>query len=303
MTAQADRQAIATKLSDPDQEIRLAAARELAGDINASDVQLIRTALAREDVSWVRQALTDALTNALLLATPDRELGDSPLGSNLKREGYVQALRDVTRELAHELSPLIGALDYFAATEMENAYDDSKTAKAVERLRGAIEAIRNLSSAAGQPRYEEVVLSECMAGIIEAENQASVPISQSGDVELVVRGDQALIDLAISNGLRNAVEATLSLPGVDPEQRPIVLAWGETDIDYWITVRDEGTGLPESRDRAFELGVTNKSDHLGMGLAIARSAASSLEGTLDLRAGDHDGTVFELRWPKGVAGN
>jgi signal transduction histidine kinase len=297
---QADRQAIAAKLSDPDQEIRLAAARELAGDIDAGDVQLIRTALASEDVSWVRQALTAALTNALLLATPDRELADTPLGTNLKREGYVHALRDVTRELAHELSPLIGALDYFAATEMEG-YDDSKTAKAVERLRGAIEAIRNLSSAAARPRYVEVILSECIAGIIEAENKAGVPLSQSGDTELVVRGDQALIDLAISNGLRNAVEATLALPGVDPEHRPIVLAWGETDIDYWITVRDEGTGLPDSRDRAFELGVTNKSDHLGMGLAIARSAASSLGGTLDLRAAEDEGTVFELRWPKGVA--
>jgi signal transduction histidine kinase len=301
LTLQADRQTIATKLSDPDQEIRLSAARELAADIAAGDVQLIRTALASEEVSWVRQALTEGLANALVLATPDRELADTQLGTSLKREGYVQALRDVTRELAHELSPLIGALDYFAATEMEESYDDSKTAKAVERLRGAIEAIRNLSSAAGQPRYEEVVLSECVAGIIEAEGQTGVPVSQSGDSELVVRGDQALLDLAISNGLRNAIEATLSLPNVNPEQRPIVIAWGETDIDYWITVRDEGIGLPESRDRAFELGVTNKSEHLGMGLAIARSAASSLEGTLDLRAGDHEGTVFELRWPKSGA--
>jgi signal transduction histidine kinase len=293
----ADRNAIAAALSDPDQEVRLAAAREIASDVAAGDVQLLRAALVKEEVSWVRQTLSEALGNALLLASPDREDAESRFEVNLRQEGYVQALRDVTRELAHELSPLIGALDYFAASEFES-YDESKTAQALERLRGAVEALRKLSSAAGKPKYEEVVLSECLAGIVEAENKTGVPISISGDDELVVRGDRALIDLAISNGLRNAVEATQGLDGVDPTLRPIVVAWGETDIDYWITVRDEGTGLPEARDRAFELGVTNKSEHLGMGLAIAKSAAASLGGVLDLRAAQHEGTVFELRWPK-----
>ncbi len=293
----ADRQAIEAALSDADQEIRLAAARKLSADVSAADVQLLRGALAKEEVSWVRQTLGEALSNALLLATPEREILDPFLGANLKREGYVHAVRDVTRELAHELSPLIGALDYFASTELET-YDESKTGKAVERLRGAIEAIRNLSSAAASPKYEEIVLADCVGSIIEAENWAGVPISRSGDAELVVHGDQALIDLAVSNGLRNAAEATTALEGVDPIQRPIVVAWGETDIDYWITIRDEGSGLPESRDRAFELGVTNKSGHLGMGLAIAGSAASSLGGTLNLHAAEREGTVFELRWPK-----
>lgn len=293
----ADRGAIEAALGDAEQEVRLAAARQLSADVSAADVRLIRAALAKEDVSWVRQTLSEALSNALLLATPDREVVDPLLGANLKREGYVHALRDVTRELAHELSPLIGALDYFAATELES-YDDSKTAKAVDRLRGAVEAIRNLSSAAATPKYQEIVLSDCIAEIVEAEQWAGVPISQSGDNELVIHGDQALIDLAVSNGLRNAAEATNAIEGVDLDQRPIVIAWGETDIDYWITIRDEGLGLPESRDRAFELGVTNKSGHLGMGLAIASSAASSLEGTLDLHAAEGGGTVFELRWPK-----
>lgn len=295
-----DRKEIAVALSDPDQEVRLAAARELSNEVEASDVQLIRAALVKEDVSWVRQTLNEALNHALFLASPDREHSNSRFEANLKQEGYVQALRDVTRELAHELSPLIGALDYYAASEFAS-YDDSKTAQALERLRGAVEALRKLSSAAGKPRYEEVVLSECIAGIIEAENKTGIPISRSGESELVVRGDRALIDLAISNGLRNAVEATYDLDGVDVNLRPIVVAWGETDIDYWITVRDEGTGLPDARDRAFELGVTNKSEHLGMGLAIAKSAAASLGGVLDLRAAQHEGTVFELRWPKQAA--
>lgn len=299
MSLVVDRDAITAALSDPDQDVRLAAARELAGDVTASDVQLIRGALARETVSWVRQTLKQALSNALLLATPGREVVD--IRSNLNREGYVHAIRDVTRELAHELSPLIGALDYFAADEVQN-YEESKTGRAVERLRGAVEAIRKLSEAAAKPRNEDVILFECLEGILDAEAQAGVPITRSGDNELSVWGDNALIDLTVSNGLRNAIEATQALDGVDPSQRPIVVAWGETDIDYWITVRDEGVGLPDARDRAFELGVTNKSDHLGMGLAIARSAASSLGGTLELKAAEHEGTVFELRWPRQTVG-
>ena len=292
-----DRGVIAKALSDPDQEVRLAGARQLADDVGAGDVQLIRAALAKEDVSWVRQTLGEALSHALMLAAPEQEEADAQIDVRFKREGYAQALRDITRELAHELSPLIGALDYFAAAEWDG-YEGSKTSNAVERLRRAIEAIRSLSSAASIAKHEEIVLAQCLAPILDAEAKSEVPISKSGDNELLVRGDQALIDLVIRNGLRNAVEATQALEGVELHDRPIVVAWGETDIDYWVTVRDEGAGLPDSRDRAFELGVTNKAEHLGMGLAIAKSAASSLQGTLDLCAGEQGGTVFELRWPK-----
>jgi signal transduction histidine kinase len=297
MSPTQDRQAIRDALASPDQQIRLAAARELADDPNPQDVPLIRASLAKENVSWVRQTLREALSNASLLAAPDRDVVDSLLSANLRREGYVHALRDVTRELAHELSPLIGALDYHAASELDN-YEESKTCKAVERLRGAIGAIRDLSSAAATPRYDEVVLSDRLTEIIEGEQENDVPISVAGDSELVIKGDGRLIDLVISNGLRNAVEATQALSGVPVTQRPIVVAWGETDIDYWITVRDEGAGLPDSRGRAFELGVTNKSGHLGMGLAIASSASASLGGALELRDAEREGTVFELRWPK-----
>ena len=94
--------------------------------------------------------------------------------------------------------------------------------------------------------------------------------------------------------MRNAVDA---LEGVRlPEgAHAIIVAWGQTDIDYWITVIDKGKGLELRSDAAFDTGNTTKKGHPGMGLSIARRAMDSLEGTADLETKE-DGTHFELRW-------
>ncbi|MCH7931837.1 MAG: ATP-binding protein [Proteobacteria bacterium] len=118
-----------------------------------------------------------------------------------------------------------------------------------------------------------------------------------GPRPLVVFGDRSLIKLILINALRNAIESTISAAPSDSE--PLVMSWGDTDVDTWVTILDRGIGLPLAFDRAFAIGETTKSKqgHQGMGLAIAKQAADSIDGTVDLRPRDEGGAAFDVRWP------
>ena len=114
----------------------------------------------------------------------------------------------------------------------------------------------------------------------------------------MVLGDPALISIALSNVLKNAVEAVQASP--DGSQPGIVLTWGTTIDESWITVMDEGPGFPYGTARLTDPGISSKSkdsEHLGMGLAIANTALESLGGRLLLSSRRTRGASCELRWP------
>jgi sensor histidine kinase regulating citrate/malate metabolism len=126
--------------------------------------------------------------------------------------------------------------------------------------------------------------------------ESGVIISPYGQRPFAVKSDPALIQLAVRNGIRNAIEAVRESPTDDPH--PIVLTWGETDTDYWIVVIDKGSGLVGPTDTVFELGKSNKTGHIGFGLAIARQAIETLGGAVILEPAAGGGTRYELRWDR-----
>ncbi len=101
------------------------------------------------------------------------------------------------------------------------------------------------------------------------------------------------MELIIENGLRNACEATV---GVRADGL-VIVSWGETDRETWVTAVDEGPGLPPRRD-LFQIAVTTKDGHLGMGLAISQRAALSMGGGLTLASRTGGGAFYEFRWPR-----
>ena len=107
--------------------------------------------------------------------------------------------------------------------------------------------------------------------------------------------DRGLLELLLKNALRNAVEATSE---AGEPFTPVTVTWGETDIDYWISVLDRGIGLPQRLESAFKIGASLKKGHLGVGLALAAQAADSMQGQISLTPRDGGGAQFEFRWPR-----
>jgi signal transduction histidine kinase len=124
-----------------------------------------------------------------------------------------------------------------------------------------------------------------------------VTVQFAGKGPFLVEGDRTRLWIAIKNGLNNAVEAT---ERVDPPEirSPVVVNWNKTDVDYWVSILDEGIGLRSNVERIFDIGTTTKKDHFGMGLPMARQALMSMGGDIHLTPRDKVGVKFELRWPR-----
>jgi signal transduction histidine kinase len=275
---------------------RLKAARSLRRFRNKADAPKLRAAIKTESVSWVKKALTAALTNCTMPVVTDAEFADTSLAisERLRHELYGKITQEITGILLHEIEPVFGLLRAAASEEIPKR-SESQTWTYLEYLKKILSGIQSLRIAASTPNLEEFDLAELIAEVAETEVPAGkATVSLVGHQPLLCKNDASLLRLALANGLRNAVDA---LEGVRlPEgAHAIIVTWGQTDIDYWITVIDKGKGLELRSDAAFDTGNTTKKGHPGMGLSIARRAMDSLEGTADLEAKE-DGTHFELRW-------
>jgi len=109
---------------------------------------------------------------------------------------------------------------------------------------------------------------------------------------VLVMGDRMRIEQVMVNLLRNALDATKSVP--DPEIE-IILAAGETAT---LTVRDNGEGI-EDFENLFEPFHTTKApgDGVGLGLAISSGIVNDMGGRLTARNGQRGGAVFEMQLP------
>ncbi|MXZ01059.1 sensor histidine kinase, partial [Candidatus Poribacteria bacterium] len=240
---------------------------------------------------------------------------------------YARATEENTKIFLHEFRLLVGFLEVDANREID-CYACSNTRASVARIQSFLEAFDMLSIASQAPITKDFDLTDLVVQVSELESRRNLatsgippkegdgrqipgsyaePFFESTGIRLTLSrrepvfcsGAPNLIKLALGNALRNAVEATLAVQ--DNRNGEIVLTWGITDIDNWIVVLDEGCGLPAGSNRLMEIGVStkNKRDgNFGMGLAIARNALRSIDGTIELTPQPGLGVRCEIRWPQ-----
>jgi signal transduction histidine kinase len=278
---------------------RLEAARYFAAHALPEHEQDLREALARENVHWIRAALKRAIARVSQTAesgSPDKSVDKDDVPERFAAQVYADALETTAAQLIHEIEPLLGTLRLAAETEITN-FAGSNTRRNLDRLDELLAAFSRIRRAASAPKVEEFSLDEIVQRCIqEIANPNGVKIQKAGPQPCVVDGDIGLVTLCLDNGLRNAIEATLPTSG-DTGSLPVAVVWGYTDVDYWVSIVDSGIGFRGNIQRAFEIGTTTKAGHLGMGLAIANQAVSSMRGRLTL-VPNQRGVRFEIRWPK-----
>lgn len=272
---------------------RLRAARFLEKEALAADVPQLHLALQSETVSWVRDSLERAIQRTRLGASFVEEEQPADDLSPSYQDMLIRATQEVTGAIVHELEPILGLLKIAAAEEVPN-YAGSKTQVRIERLEALAVAVSNLRRASQSPSIQEFGLGDAIRTTVAEIGDTGIVLA--GSNEIVVSGDRGLVCIALANALRNAVEAT---PEEDRANRPIVVNWGKTDKDAWITVIDQGKGISELPEVLVKIGTSTKESHFGMGLAIANTALLSLGGAITLKAGSPGGARFEARWPQG----
>jgi signal transduction histidine kinase len=273
---------------------RLSAARFFVKNATPDDYSALSAALAVETVVWVRSALQAALSRA------GGKAAEESISSRVwedvlpEDEAYARGVEDTTRQLIHEIEPLVGIVRRYATREITQ-FDDSRTARGLARLDETLDAISGLAKAAAVPRLKEFDLAELIRSVAESEAlKEGVRIEFAGIAPLITMSDPAIVGIVVANAIRNAVEATRA---GNRAHHPVVVNWGSTVTEYWLAVLDHGIGLPLSATQVYEIGRTTKADHLGMGLAICYRAAKTLGGNITLSRREEIGASFEFRWP------
>lgn len=276
------------------------AARALADLGKASDLARIRNALKTESVAYVHYALQDTIKRLTRRVKPQVANGDetAAVPDEVRQQIYGQAVEWVTGFLLHEIASPIGLARLSGKLELGDKWEGSATRRHLETVHRIFDAIEMLKSAAGVPRPQEFDLAAMVDELVETETPHALPwISAIGQKPFLIKGDPALIRMVIGNGLRNAVEAVEAV-GNEPQPHSVTINWSETDVDYWVSVLDRGTGIVGPTETAFDVGNSTKKNHSGFGLAIARQAVETMIGALTLEPARDGGAVYLARWQK-----
>ncbi len=125
------------------------------------------------------------------------------------------------------------------------------------------------------------------------------------DVEVVVSGDEELSGGRA--GFDRTVRELLSNAALHGEASPtrVTVTVERACVQAVITLSDEGRGVdPRMGPDLFELFASrfgaSSSEHVGVGLAVARATAEANGGELQLVQGEHSGACFRLTWPVSV---
>lgn len=224
---------------------------------------------------------------------------------SLAQSSKLAALGEMSAAVSHELNqPLAAMKTYLAGARLLlNRNRPEEALSAFHRIDDLIERMgaitRQLKGFArkGQETFSPVDMGEALASslsMMEPQLKSRrVRIHKIlPDAPVRVMGDRMRIEQVLVNLLRNALDATKSVP--DPELE-IILAAGETAT---LSVRDNGHGI-EDLDSLFEPFYTTKQpgDGVGLGLAISSGIVTEMDGRLTARNGEDGGAVFEMQLP------
>ena len=282
-------------LSSRETDTRLRAARYFAMNAVGGDRRKLRAVLRKETVPWIKKALERAIQRAGP-ATDSSDgaavvYADPP--ARLLAELRAQAIDEVAGTIIHELSTIVASLKLSVPRDVAN-YAGSRTETLVNSLGSLLSGIRNLKTAASRAEYTQCELARECREACDIFVEAGEIFRFGGPAPFLVEIDPNLLKLALTNIIRNAVEAVSALPA--GAERTVTLNWGRAGHELWVAVIDSGLGFEREPSSMVEFGCSTKDEHIGFGLATAKQAMQAMEGDLYPANAADGGARVELRW-------
>ncbi|MEM6258338.1 MAG: ATP-binding protein [Planctomycetota bacterium] len=242
-----------------------------------------------------------------------RELNSA--NAQVQRSRRLSALGEMAAGIAHEIRNPLAAIQLYAGMAADDlqAGGEGSRLEALGNVRKIASAVRGMSaivndvlsfSRGTQPERSQVDASQIFDRVIAANgpglDQAEVHVVRSdlGRAPLMVYADPGLLQQALLNLLRNAVDAM-----ADSETpRVLTLDAKRDEVGVVMSVTDTGPGVSEDcLDRIFNPFFTTRSTGTGLGLAIVHRIADAHGGSIAVhREPNRGGAVFVLSLPDQV---
>lgn len=237
----------------------------------------------------------------------------SSANQQVQRARRLSALGEMAAGIAHEIRNPLAAIQLYAglATEDLQDCDTPQGESALENVGKIASAVRGMSAIVNDvlsfsrgiepsPASFDVcdLLDRVIASNAPAIDQAGALVVRK-DLErgaLSLRADPGLLQQALLNLVRNAVDAMASVDG----RRVLTLDAKADEFGIVFTVADTGPGVPDDCiDRIFNPFFTTRNTGTGLGLAIVHRIADAHGGSIAVhRDPQLGGAVFSLSIPE-----
>ena len=218
----------------------------------------------------------------------------------VRREEERAAWQRLLRVIGHEVNNTLAPVSSMAATCKAMLHDDG--APAIDRVIGALEVIEHRSASLGrfiaeyarlaripEPQLAPLELGEVLRRVAAMDTRCAVRVI--GTADIVVAADESLIEQALVNLVRNAVDAAATTQGA------VTIDWRSEGEEAHVLIADEGPGI-ENPDNLFVPLFSTKPGGSGIGLVLARNILEAHRGGLSLTNRAHGtGCIVHITLP------
>jgi signal transduction histidine kinase len=265
--------------------------------------------IAHEVLGCTRYAATPGSYVLLMREVSSKRLALSERLNRQRVDLTERLVASIARDLRSSVASVVYSADFLnvsgggiaPAMLEETVKDISKASKSLQQTLDALLDYAHLGPSVSVPVQLRDVLNRAVGSLRahyrDGAHRVRVDLAPRAEH---VRGNPIIVEQILVNLLLNAVEASAAprcvIVTAFPALRPLDPHVG-TPFSICIRVWDDGPGiLAEHRRFVFEPFFTTKQGNPGLGLSIARQAAESLEGQLEL-TDDDTGTCFSLYLP------
>ena len=222
--------------------------------------------------------------------------------------------RDFVANVSHELKTPVAAIGLLAEATLDSADDPESVRHFAGRLHS--ESIRlgalvseliTLSRLQGaDPQADpavvqvDAVVDDAIGRLSATAEAAGITVVADQDSGLLVRGDRALLTMALTNLISNAINYS-------PAGTQVSVSRTTSDGQVRIAVTDRGVGIaPEYTERVFERffrvdpARSRSTGGTGLGLAIVKQVAANHGGSATVWSRPGTGSTFTLSLPNFV---
>lgn len=252
---------------------------------------ILSLAVEGEQRVWAVKCVDDENGSVLTFEDITRQLSDQ------RRAAWADVARRIAHEIKNPLTPIQLAAERLQRKFGSSQGDDQPvfsqlTATIIRQVGDVKRMVDEFSNFARMPKpmFREDNLAEVLRQSMflhEVAHQDIVFDQVVPDKPLTILCDRRLMAQAFTNIIKNAVEAIQR--GAATKGR-ILAEIGEQDGRVFISITDNGVGLPGNREKIMDPYVTTREGGTGLGLAIVKRIVDEHGGSLELADAEGGGT-------------
>ncbi len=269
--------------------------REKLGDIGLGK--------SNEKIQWKRKDEIGSLIEEYNRMIDELAKSAEMLAMSERESAWREMAKQVAHEIKNPLTPMKLSVQYLQKAWDEKAPDYEKQLKRFTRT--IVEQIDSLSDIASEfsdfAKMPEANIEKIeLTGIVKSaadlyQHHRHIRISiYYPDQEYYVLADKRQLLRVFNNLIQNAVQAI-----GNKEDGLIQISISRESSFYLVEIKDNGSGITdEQAQRIFSPSFTTKSSGMGLGLAMARSILTSINGAISFESRPGEGATFTVKIPQ-----